>query len=541
MLKLIVADDELPVRETFSRLIDWESNGIELCATASNGIEAFEQAERYRPELLLTDIKMPMMDGLQLIEKLHDRGIPTTPILLSGYNDFHLVQKALKLGAFDYILKPCHPVEVLKVVLQAKESAIAVRDRKKESDVWESQWRQNIPLAKTQILTEWIRRVESPWENRMEKAQGLDIRLPEASLLAAILRLDWKGREPYDRSPHDRELINYAALNIVKETMEAFGQNFEAFWDKQEMILLWHDPEASGSTSRAKLERVRHNILGYLKLTATIGCSDVAVTLHELNAAYEKARQALEKSFFQGQGCVYVYSADIEAAALGNRSEQLTRLDETERLFFDKLKAGNYSEVIDCLDQWFSGFKGAFGQDRSEFHRQTLSLMSRLLQEAEGGRAYEQLVGLADGMLQAETVDELLAVTTQMIQKLAESRNSHKAVHRTIARTVEIIKTRYASNLTLKAVAEEVYLSPSYLSTLFKQEMGIKYIDYLHQYRIEVAKQLMKDGKQKVSAVAAQVGYFDEAHFIHTFKKWTGGSPASFSRYGGDKRPGASS
>ncbi|MCL6458654.1 MAG: response regulator [Gorillibacterium sp.] len=540
MLKLIIADDELPVREAFSQLIDWESNGIELCAIAANGAEAFERIEQYKPELLLTDIKMPIMDGLQLIEKIHAYGYSAIPILLSGYNDFHLVQKALKLGAFDYILKPCHPVEVLRTILQAKESAIAINDKKKETDLWENQWRQNVPLAKTQQLVEWIHHAESPWEKRMEKVQWLDIRLSETFLNVAIIRLDMKKNEIYNHTSHDRQLVRYAALNIAKETMQGFSEYYEAFRDKEEMIVIWHETSTDQQVIRSKLERLMGNIRDYLKITATIGCSDNTESVHTLNKAYEKARQALDLSFFQGQGCIYSYSGSNEAEAQSDNVEQLTRLEELEGLFFDKLKVGQYSEVIDCLDQWFSEFKGILLPNRSEFHMQTISLMSRLLQEAKepstDEEGYDELVRLADKMLWAETVDELFVVTTQIIQKLVENRNIHKTVHRTVSRAVEIIKERYASNLTLKAVAEEAYLSPSYLSTLFKQEMGIKYIDYLHQYRIEVAKQLLKDGKQKVSTVAMEVGYFDEAHFIHTFKKWTGVSPAAYSRYGGEFR-----
>ncbi|NBD25767.1 response regulator [Paenibacillus glycinis] len=544
MLKLIIADDELPVREAFSRLIDWSSNGIELCATAAHGAEALELIERHRPELLLTDIKMPNLDGLQLMEEMQARGYFATTLLLSGYNDFHLVQKALKLGAFDYILKPCHPLDVLKAVLQAKEAALAAMDRKKENDDWENQWRQNVSLAKTQLLGDWLHRAESPWENRVDRARTLGIQLPETGLNLAIIRLEFKNNASYGHAAHDRELIRYAALNIVKETMDGFGASYETFRDKEDMIVIWHESSGSRQTIRAKLERLQHHILVYLKITATIGCSDRPGSLHVLNIEYGQARHALDLSFFQGPGGIYFYADHLKAEER-EAAEQSLRLEELERLFFDKLKGGQYSEVIDCLDQWFTGFKGILVPNRSEFHIQTLSLMSRLLQEAEAssadGTGYDRLVRLADEMLKAETVDELFAVTTQMIQKLVESRNAHKSIHRTIARAVELIKERYASNLTLKAVAEEVYLSPSYLSTLFKQEMGIKYIDYLHQYRIEVAKTLLGDGKQKVSSVAMQVGYFDEAHFIHTFKKWTGSSPAAYARYGGETRPGAPS
>lgn len=540
MLNLIIADDELPVREAFSQLIDWESNGIVLCGVASNGGEALELVERHRPDLLLTDIKMPVMDGLQLIKAIQEKGFATLPLLLSGYNDFHLVKRALQLGAFDYILKPCHPDDVLKAVLRAKEAAIAERERKRLSGIRESQWRQNLPLAKIQLLSEWLRHPESPWEKRLDKAREMNIRLSGEGLCLATIRPDLKRGGSHSHAAHDRELVLYAALNIAQETLESFGEQGEAFRDDDDMILVWRDTEKDRRLIRAKLARIQFNIRHFLKFSTTVGVCDEPTSLRELNEAYTKACRALELSFFQGQGDIYFYSADIETEAKRQNPGHAAQIEELERSLPGLLKEGRYSDVIDGLDQWFSSFKDGDSPDRSEIHVRTLALMSRLLQEAGASAdedGYEPFLKLADGMLRAESVDELLAVTTQIIQKLAERRNAIRPIHRTIALAVGIIKENYSSNLTLKAVAEEVYLSPSYLSTLFKQEMGIKYIDYLHQYRIEAAKPLLREGHLKVSVVAARVGYADEAHFIHTFKKWTGMSPAAYAKYGGEARP----
>jgi two-component system response regulator YesN len=119
---------------------------------------------------------------------------------------------------------------------------------------------------------------------------------------------------------------------------------------------------------------------------------------------------------------------------------------------------------------------------------------------------------------------------TIVIQKFVAIKNAKKPVHKTIQFVIDLINEKYATNLALKSIAEEVFMSPSHLSTLFRQEMGINFLDYLHQYRIEKAKQLLKKTNEKVYAVARQVGYYDEAHFVRFFKKWTGMLPSQYKK-----------
>ncbi|HYE82087.1 MAG TPA: response regulator [Clostridia bacterium] len=130
MYKLLIADDETEILEGLRTIIDWESNGVTLCGEACNGIEALEMINRLSPDIMIMDIRMPLLDGLELLAKISQNGLPVKCIILSGYDDFYYAQKAIDLKAANYLLKPCRPKDILEAVLKVK----AELDEKKQQE-----------------------------------------------------------------------------------------------------------------------------------------------------------------------------------------------------------------------------------------------------------------------------------------------------------------------------------------------------------------------------------------------------------------------
>lgn len=186
-LRLLIAEDEDAIREGIVNMIDWNSHQIEVIGEAGNGSEALALMESERPDLLLTDIRMPQMDGLELIEMALRRGYGFRSIILSGYNEFSYAKRAISLGVVDYVLKPCRPEEILKTVLKVKELIEEQRCQDKEQLQRDRSWHKNAPLVKSQVLSQWIHHAPVPLERRQELISELSMAIvPEGPQIGLV-------------------------------------------------------------------------------------------------------------------------------------------------------------------------------------------------------------------------------------------------------------------------------------------------------------------------------------------------------------------
>lgn len=198
----------------------------------------------------------------------------------------------------------------------------------------------------------------------------------------------------------------------------------------------------------------------------------------------------------------------------------------------EHLRHGHFEHALDELEIWLSLFKSQFHYSKQEVNLRATTFLIRIQEIAKEHRigAFEwknELVNSMEQLPQVETLEELATIVKKMMQHLVEACSSNRTLHRTVQSVLELIKERYNTNLTLEAVAREAYISNTYLSSLFKQELGVNFLDYLHQYRIEKSKELLRQDL-KIYAVARLVGYQEERHFSSTFKKWTGITPSQF-------------
>ncbi|QJD84865.1 response regulator [Cohnella herbarum] len=538
MFKLLIVEDEPSFREGIMAMIDWEAEGIRVIGTASNGRKALEMMEDgEEPDILLTDIRMPYMNGLELIEETRKRGIDLIPVLLTGYSEFDYAQKALKLGAFDYILKPCNPKQVRDVILKVKDELIRTRSRAIQVDRLERKWMANARTITEDKLLKWMRGAPRGKEDRTTEVKEYGIRLTEGPILAIVFRFDSKDLNALEYEERDLGLIRYAAANIMEESIgELFSGRHELLTLEDQFVLFANVTEGSvESDIRRRLERLQANLASFLKVSVSIGIGSVADLSH-LHRSYMDALEALTRRFFHGGSGLFV--ASEHSGETSNAEESLkfrSDLAELEKQIREHIADSNYAEFVSGVEGWLDSFRSQ-GLSIARIHLHTYSLIDGLMKELgassdevskEAARQFESYAGQIQKI---ETFEELSTMMTLVIQKFVEIKNAKKPVHKTIQFVIGLINDKYATNLTLKSISEEVFMSPSHLSTLFRQEMGINFLDYLHQYRIEKAKQLLRKGNEKVYAVARQVGYYDEAHFVRFFKKWTGMLPSQYKK-----------
>ncbi|GAA0851640.1 hypothetical protein GCM10008915_67790 [Bifidobacterium pullorum subsp. gallinarum] len=554
-MKLLIAEDEISVREGMVRLIDWESHGIVICGEAGNGSEALSIMESCSPDILLTDIRMPHMDGLELIEQAQSRGFKFRPIILSGYNEFSYAKQAIRLGASDFILKPCRPEEILRTVLEAKKAAEFQEARESRLKERDQSWNRNIPLMKSQVLSQWTRYPAVPLEDRGRLMLELQMDIQNAGVQVGLIRVD-TSQIPLDE--RDVVLLRYAAVNIVKETLDnVYGGRIEVFQEGNDLLWVASMAErgrrGSANTSlitapsqerlEPQIRVLQGNLEKYLKMTVSIALGSWKASINQAHDSYQESVQAMESRFYQGRGGVFFYSEKLrgEDSGYDNSTESTSildneRFDLCEKEMLDYLRHGSFEQALDQLDAWLEMFKTQSHYSKQEVNLRATTFMISLQRIAKEHRigAFEwknQLVNSMEQLPQVETLEELATIVKKIMQHLVEACSSNRTLHRTLHRTVqsvlELIKEKYNTNLTLEAVAREAYISNTYLSSLFKQELGVNFLDYLHQYRIEKAKELLQQNL-KIYAVARLVGYQEERHFSSTFKKWTGVTPSQY-------------
>lgn len=538
MLKLMLVEDEINTREALASIIDWTSIGIVICGQAGNGKEALSLMEVSVPDIILTDIRMPVLDGLQLVKEIRQREWTTTCVVITGYSDFQYAQQALRLGVVDYIIKPCSPAEIIKVFQKLVNEL--TEKKKLESDIsgLQFQWRENIPILKSQLLSRWLLSPKQPSEDRLIQMEKLKMSIESEHILVFIVHIDLKALNSLNYNKADEELIRFATSNIVNETIAVPLRNrVEIVEENNELIVLCNpNNQILDTLIQDNLILLQKNLEKYLKLSVSIGIATMKSSIDFIDEAYREAQDALKVRFYQGTGGIYYYHAEFQGELADITLNIDLDLAELEIQIMDCLRNRLYSDVLNHTEKWFEYFQEQFTHSRSEINLQTISLLARLMNLAKEQNVaslewQRTLIDLADQVTHIETLEELSGLVFKVIHQIVEIMNPLKTHRRNIQKALEYISRHYNSaDLSLSAVAKELFISSTYLSTMFKQELGINFLDYVHQYRIERAKPMIKAGQLKIHNISREVGYFDESHFTRTFKKWTGMSPSQYQK-----------
>lgn len=535
MYKLFIVEDEATIRNGLITMIRWEELGVRVCGDAANGVEALERMQHVRPDLLLTDIRMPFMNGIELLKALQDREQCPVAIILTGYNEFDYAQQAIKLGAIDYLVKPCRPSEVRDVVSRAIQMLSSKQDQEQRAHYIQSLWRQGNPLVISHKLGLWLHSPKSPWEDRCAFARSTNMRLNLDLLQVAVFRNDSKSLQELNYGPTDVELVLFAALNIIEESFAtSLSVQAEVIRHQEDIVVLF-PPMHNGKTEQLTrhLQHVQANLKLYLRLSFSIGVSGQPTSIDDIHLSYRQAHAALDERFFHGEGGIYVFDESHARPQNDSASALADSLRRTETAVLEAVRGYGFQEALEQLDMWFHQLRTNPTLSRSFIQLQAITLASKLLeliheQEAADADRSDTLLALYQALPHLETIDELVGLMSNMLHQLVLGLSRRKPRHRTIQQMTRMIEEQLTDNLSLAQFADRLFVNASYLSSLFKQEMGINFVDYVHQKRIERAKPLLKEQALKVQEVARALGYMDEAHFSKTFKKWTGYSPSQY-------------
>jgi two-component system response regulator YesN len=525
VVKLLIVDDEKEIRNGLVTQIPWMDWGVEKVYDADDGDTALSLALHHKPDLIITDIRMPRMTGLQFIEELTQNEFVGSIIVISGYDDFHLVKEAFKLGVSDYLLKPIDKAELSQAVTVALQ-------RLKEQSMQE-RYEHAMPKMREETLQELI-------EGSHIKGLGLRIenklnQLKLDWLMVMQLRLVVFGIDDLkalteNKPLGEKELLLFAVGNILEYYFaEQCPGHSVLIRSKQDNWVLILGSSANGdlidkveAMCAAACERVQRNT----KLLIHVGIAPEAGTIHRLDELYQKAYESL----------VYM---KVHGSMLGDEDDGL--LDNNENLILsspkdllDQLVYGTEMEIRQVMENYPKLVKSWNIQHPKDMQQRTFEWLLELFRAAKKMGWKESSwernpISIWESFERFDTLESIQKHLTRQMLHAAESMKEQFVSRSQIVSEAErLIAQRYHENLTLQIVAAHVYVTPVWLSKLFKKELGINFLEYLTDFRLNKAVELLTDLNYKVYQVSNHIGYQDPVYFTRLFKKKFGCTPQEF-------------
>lgn len=516
MYKVLLVDDERIILEGIANVIEWERYGTTLAGKAVDGAQAWEAIRRDPPHIVITDIKMPEMNGLELIERTKERYPDIAFVILSGHEEFSSAQSAMKLGVRHYLLKPCSEnkiVQVLEeVVNEVKEwerrGAFILHNRERFEKV--------LPQIKEQFLKECITNKTYGEREWSEYGRLFGLRLAEEVVRVIVCVVEGE---------HDFEHL-FALHNIAQELTETSGGRIILNTTIGERLALLVEDRALDFWI-ATMDDIRRVFTKYYGLQATIAISESG-SVASVRKLYKETLGCLSHRFYLGGGIV-ITTKDV---AWGNGEEEPTF--DADAIVF-AARSGNEAELVGLIASYFERMK-ASKLDASVVKSYVLELYLVLMRQAgPPEEGYARSLAVVESLTALDQAEEALIETARRIAA-AHGEMRRRTQSKTVQAVVQYVKEHLADeSLSLTKLAQDVFhMNADYLGKLFRKETGEKFTNYLLQQRIEEAKRLMlSPGGAKISEVAERVGFGGNVpYFSHVFKRHTGRTPSEFKRAG---------
>lgn len=534
-IKVFLVEDEMVIRRGIKNSIDWEKEGYIFCGEASDGELAYPMIIKEKPDILITDIRMPFMDGLELC-KLVKKELPNIKILiLSGYDEFDYAKEAIRLGVTEYLLKPISSGKLLEALNGVSES---IRREKEDKDLVRKcmeEMRENTEHEKQKFFEQMI-------AGNLSMADALETgKKYEMNLSAGMYNLLLFRFTLGEENRKSGELLGEAEYAIEKLT-----ERLEYVFEFQRGVegwafLLMADNEEQMSERVKELSKDLEEIMkNYSTIAYFGGIGQPVARLRELEESFREAERALAARFTMELNRI-ISVEDIRMAQNVDTLDdiEITSFGEIEktRTMLEKfLNNGAEDEIDEFVDVYINELPEE--NLKSVLMRQYIIMdayivMMSFCEKIEGieGEMQAQSEELKNSMKTSQTLEEIKNYIRMLLKKIIGVRDTISG--RRYSDIIEIAKdqirkTYMSDEISLNTIAAEVGMSPSYFSSIFSKEMGKTFVEYLTEIRMDRAKELLMCSSMKTSEIGYEVGYKDPHYFSYIFKKTQNCTPKEF-------------
>lgn len=509
MYKVGILDDQPFVREGLRAIIDWQSLDCELAGEWETAVAAVREMERIRPDILISDIVMPGMDGLALMDMLNRMGVRSKVIFLSAHRNFEYAQRAIELGAVEYLVKPTDPNAVVRAVLKCIQRIEAERREPKPAPRAPEQ------EAELEMLSLLLHK-NAPGSSRFD---------PRLHYAVMALKLE--------RTPQDAGALEQSVELLRRKLKLEIAPVCLSIMDKVIAVVALADEEALRRQAIEWAEEMQFWHRQLLDMSVSVAVSTVCRGTERLHRQYAETLQLLEKTFYYGNESILTAGEyeplREEADGGGDKAQSRPEGDRAERLLAAIRQAEEEKAAL-MLDEWFEQFvRDRIGPYEIKFEVCKWILHAAAFLPPESDREawdkHAQSVLAMDSL--AEIKERVRQIAMLMMEPFRKGLTSH---HRQIIHQAEQFVQRNFRNpdTSLMALAEHVHLSANYVSRLIKRNVGKTFTEWLNEYRMEEAKKLLRIPHCKSYRVAEQVGIPDARYFSQLFRKYTGMTPTEY-------------
>lgn len=515
--KVLLVDDEPIILRSLKVAIPWDELGLEIAGEARNGEVALRLIEEKAPQIIISDIRMPVIDGIALMKEVLPRSSKLIFIFISGYGEFEYARDALRLGAFDYLLKPIDHDELTEMLTRAKVKL----DKQKENEQLMLSVQMLSTLARERMFAEFTLGNSRP----LQHLKWLENSELEGEYFMAVVRLDDYAALAARWSAEEKHLWLFAIRNILEEWSVDNGALSVFPFYNGEWVLLF--PGRLGEGKRELGEKLIADIKRYSKLACSVGISRSTQGIDQLSTIYPLAAKALFQRFYSGQAGVFI---EEETPDIGGRDVKYPK--ELEVSLIESIRTLNMERMLVLFDE-MAIFIEAQALSKELAERMIIEMVVVLYRQCENLNMQPDwsLEGLLGKL-------HCLGTLTAMINVLKlEFREwmleSNKVMVREDGRSVvekakRYIEDNYHKDLSIEELSEVAGLSISHFCTLFKQISGYTFLEFVTSCRMEKAKYILQNSNVKVYQVAPLVGYQDPRYFTQVFKKATGKTPTEY-------------
>ena len=525
--RVLLVDDEEEIRVGISRKIDWTALGFALVGEAGNGEEALDLAEQLQPDVVLTDIKMPFMDGLALCRHLRQSLPGAKLVVFSGFDDFEYARQAVSMGVSEYILKPINAPELMQVLAKLREQLDSQRLERRDMETLRRRYEESLPILRELFYTRLLGGQLSP-DQVQDRAARYEIDLPAGLWTAALVHADLPGEaEGTDRD----ELLLLSVQSFLSEHFSLEGCSARAvLYGDAAALLVQLSGEDRLYPLLEELDRLSLLSQSYLGIPLAAGVGLPCSRPEELHRSVEGARSALDYRALTG-GSRVIYIDDLEPQSTATLSFE----ENDQRLLSAAVKLDT-PEQVECVVRSLMERMSQAGLSLSQCHLFLLEVVTCLVRlTRSGGVAVEEVFGEhftgAVSISDFSSLEELGRWFCERCLKLHDllGRQRTDSAWRLVEQAKGYIAGHYTDeHLSVEALCSHIHLSPTYFSTLFKREVGMSFTAYVTQVRMDEAAHLLQETDEKTYRIAERTGYSDPNYFSYVFKRHFGVSPSKF-------------
>ena len=523
--KVILVDDEEEVIDVMEAKIRWNELGFEVVGSATNGVKALELIEKLQPDVVLTDIKMPYMDGLELARRVR-ADYPNIYIMLcTGFDEFEYAKEAVHLDIKEYLLKPISAAELSESLMRLKENLDKEREEKLNVRKLENYFQESLPALQSNLFISLMEgRVSEEDYARFSSAYQVNMKGP---LFCCIVFHTSENHVPEGMNPL---LLSMSVEREIRQRLVEKWHCKEFLYLGNTVLIMEMGSEEQMVTITDECDRFCRWSYRVMGAVVTAGIGTVCDNLLNINLSYEGAREAVSYRVLYGtQRAINIREIVPKEQATLSQLEEGRMHD-----LFRAIRVGNPEKIEEAVQkeiQKMHKHTVTIGQ----YHLAAMETVSNFYKFcANNSLDFNEIAGNVPNLYEkVPQMDEssLTSWMNEMARMISEelktARNSTS--HRLVTEAQLLVREKYMdASISLDVVCSILGVSNSYFSSVFKKETGKSFISYLTDYRMDIAEELILNGEAKSYKVAEKVGYLDANYFSYVFKKRFGVSPSKY-------------